>query len=602
MAAVRRFPWVLVVVILLVAVAAAGTWWFLLRPDPAAEFADRPVHTVSRGPLRISVLESGSIEALRSQTITSRVEGRAAILYIIPEGTVITPEDVQQERLLVQLDVAELEEKLNAQKIDLASAVASYENAVSTLDIQRQQNASELRKAGLEVRFARLDLERYVGKKLADELLDSCNPAETDSPLPVGAAVATDGGSGGSDDIPAPVIGTVAPEGLILECLQSDHLAGEALQTLRLLDTDISLAEEELRRAEVKRDWSTRLLDKGYVSREEEEADRIALERRRIELDRAKTARDQYVTYDFRKEVEQLLSNLIEAEAQSDRTAKSARSSEAREAANVRSRKEQQDLKADRFKKLQEQIEVAQIHATQPGLVVYASSRRQRRWRSDDAIQEGTIVQERQPIIEIPDLSSLGVKVSVHESVVEKVREGQSVHVVVDAFKDRAIPGTVVSVARLPDPPDSWLNPDLKVYSTEMSLDDVPPGLRPGMSAKVEILVADLPDVVAVPVQAIAGTADRPAVQVVQPDGTTASRTVVLGMSNDVMVEIKEGLKEGETILLAPHRTSRLGSGSRRPDLGAKKDEGVGGGVMAPRPSPTGGGGAGGGGRNRSGR
>ena len=66
------------------------------------------------------------------------------------------------------------------------------------------------------------------------------------------------------------------------------------------------------------------------VDVEEEEADRIALERRRIELDRARIAREQFAKYDFPKEVEKLLSNLVEAEDRLSRTRKRTASAEAK--------------------------------------------------------------------------------------------------------------------------------------------------------------------------------------------------------------------------------------------------------------------------------
>ncbi len=613
----RRGPWVLLLVVLLL---GGGIWWWLAgRADTGA--SGPPVAEVERGRLRVTVLESGSVEALKSQTITSRVEGNAAILFIVPEGTILTDQDVAEHRLLVQLDAANTVDQLNRQKIDLAQATAARKNAEASLDITQQQNASEIRKAQLEVRFARLDLERYVGKDLSGDLLSAAAlpvdlppddapeagvsvpptaPAqaptarhEPTAPAPAGAGdggPVSAGGSDGDDASPPAAAPTVPPtaaamaaaeqpdplEGRIARLLDDPRLEGEALQTIRKLDSDISIADEEFRRAQVKLDWTGRLLEKGYVSREDEEADRIALERWRIDLDRARTARDQYVTYDFRKETERLLSNLVEAEAQLARTLKSARSSEERELAEVRSRTEQEQLQSERFQRLQRQVAAATIRATEPGLVVYASSQRHSRWGNDNPIREGVLVQERQPLIEIPDLASLGVKVSIHESVVERVQEGQPATVLVDAFPDRPIPGVVKTVARLPDPPDSWLNPDLKVYSTEIQLDAVPPTLRPGMSAKVEILVADIEDAVSVPVQAVAGTADRPVVYVSEGPGEPTPRPVRLGLSNDLVVQILDGVEPGEHVLLAPPHAGRMSSGTHgRAPSGARTRRGA---------------------------
>ena len=100
-----------------------------------------------------------------------------------------------------------------------------------------------------------------------------------------------------------------------------------------------------------------------------------------------------------------------------------------------------------------------------------------------------------------------------------------------------------------------WLSSDVKVYATKVKIDDSLPGLKPGMSAEVTITIGDvLEHVLTVPVQAIVGSADlgkhRKCV-VMTPQGPQ-ERDIVVGMSNDKMAEIKEGLKEGDDVVLNP--------------------------------------------------
>jgi multidrug resistance efflux pump len=530
--------------------AGLGGWYFFVREEEVLD-GDVPLYTVRRGPLRATVLEGGNLEALTSHTVVSMVEGRPTIQFIVEEGSVVTAEDVEQGRVLVRLDSAELEEKIERQKIDVAQARSSHENAVSNLEIQRQQNASDIRKAELDVRFARLDLARYVGRDLVEELLTVQHADEPDAPTTPDETPRSSG-----------VTASMGLRRLIQTLLRNERLEGEAMQTIRLLDSDISLAEEEFTRAQVEYDWSTRLREKGFVSRDEEEADRLALERRRIELDRARTAQAQFAQYDFPKQVEQLLSNLLEAEDRLSRTMKRARSAETTAETDVESRTEQRTLQEARLVKLQKQLEACVIRADRPGLVVYASSGRRGRRDRGERIQEGTSVQERQAIIEIPDMTQLGVRADIHESVVERVQVGQTVTAIVDALPDQPLPGRVASVAPLPNPAESWFNPDRKVYATTITLDDVPPSVRPGMSVQVEILVAEVADVVLLPVQAVAGTADRPVAYLA--DGT--QRPLALGLTNDRFVEVQDGLDVGDEVLLAPPRSHRFASGRGKTD------------------------------------
>ncbi|MHC5009686.1 MAG: efflux RND transporter periplasmic adaptor subunit [Planctomycetota bacterium] len=543
MAPVKRSKLPLLLTLLLI--AGAGIAYLVFFRGGTEEQAELGLWRVAPGHMRVTVLEGGSLEAMESVTVASEVEGQAAILKIVEEGRIISAEDVANGLVLVRLDDSEITDRLERQKIERAAAEAALENAVNNLEIQREQNASDIRKAELDVRFARLDLERYVGKRETQRLLEAYGTAEA---LEGRSIPETAEGADGE---------TTGLRRILITLLESEELEGESLQMIRLLDTDIQLAEEELRRAEVKLDWTRRLVAKGYVSREDEEADRIAVSRLGIERERAITARQQYADYDFAKEVEQLLSSLVEAREHLDRTRKRARAAEAMAEADVRSRTEQAQLQESRVLKYEQQKAACIIRAPQEGLVVYASSGRRSRWGSGDRIQEGTTVRERQPIIRIPDLSSIGVKVDVHESMVERVEEGQPVTVVVDALPDVPLKGEVTQVARLPNPSDSWLNPDLKVYATEISLDGVPEGLRPGMSAQVEIGVAELHDVLKVPVQAIAGSAERPVVWIADGE-ELAERPVRLGASNDRYVQILDGLYGGEQVLLAPPRPDRL--------------------------------------------
>ena len=79
---------------------------------------------VARGPLRISVTEGGSLQSLKSVTITSEVEGETKIAGIVPEGTVVTADDVAKGRVLIELDSSEIRNKLNRQEIAVSDAAA----------------------------------------------------------------------------------------------------------------------------------------------------------------------------------------------------------------------------------------------------------------------------------------------------------------------------------------------------------------------------------------------------------------------------------------------------------------------------------------------
>lgn len=516
--------------VLVVLAAAGGAGWWFLGPDAKSTDAV-PTFKVVRGPLRISVTEGGSLQSLKSAVIESEVEGSTKIVAIIPEGASITADDVAKGRMLVELDSSEIRTKLNRQEISVSDALASLAQSTGALDIQLNKNASDIRKADLDVRFARLDLDKYLGAAVAEKALASKND-EGRRVLPDVTALAADAA-----------------------------LEGEALQEERKLKSEIDLSDEEVSRARDKLAGTEKLLSKGYVSQDERVADRLALKRQEVALDQAKTALSLFLTYAFPKQVEKLWSDLLEAEETLGRVRKQADSSRNQAAADRKGKEEKLRLEKDQFEKLERQLAACVIKATTPGLVVYASSEDRGDWREGQPIQAGTSVREREAIISIPDPKRMGVKVNVHESALDKVKVGQAVVVIVDAFADRPLAGHIERLATLPSGANRWQNPDLKLYPTDIVLDDPPANLRPGMSARVEILVKDLESTLAVPVQAIGYAGGKPAIWV--RSGTAFSpRPVKLGLANDRFTEVLDGVADGDVVSLAPPKESKSAGGS----------------------------------------
>ena len=126
-----------------------------------------------RGNLDITVLEGGSLEALQSQEIRSRVKGREGvkILSIVEEGYRVTPEDVTAGKILVELDTSQLiDEQLN-QEIAVETAEASYIERKAEYEIQLNQNMTDLNDARQGMRFAKLDFEKFLGENIVSQIV-----------------------------------------------------------------------------------------------------------------------------------------------------------------------------------------------------------------------------------------------------------------------------------------------------------------------------------------------------------------------------------------------------------------------------------------------
>ena len=140
----------------------------------------------------------------------------------------------------------------------------------------------------------------------------------------------------------------------------------------------------------------------------------------------------------------------------------------------------------------------------------------------------------------------MGSEMCIREQAV-----GQQASVAIDAFPDERLTGVVTKVAVVADSGNSFMNPDLKVYPTTIKIDGIHDWLRPGMSAEVEILVNSLEDVVYVPLQSVTYAGNERVVYV-NNGGRTERREVEVGTFSESFIQIREGLTEGEEVLLLP--------------------------------------------------
>lgn len=475
--------------------------------------------TAVKSDLKISVTENGDIMALNSKDIKSEVEGRTNIIKIVDEGTVIKPEDVN-EMVLVELDSSEIKTRLNEREAAFLSSEASYADAKEALDIQIKQNESDIQADTTSVRFALMDLKKYLGEKIVNDFIADVND-----------------------------INDISAE--IAKMVDNPKLGGDASQKLKQYKDEILLAKAKHKRAVDKYEWTLKLEKKEYVSKNELEGDKLEADSLLIQKDKAQLTLELFKLYEFPKEAEQKYRDYEESQRKLDRTIAKARSILAQKKARLKSSESTYLLQKERFEKLQKQLAACIIKAPAPGQVVYSSSSDSWR-RRNRPIEEGAEIYERQAIITIPDPSVMKVEVKVPETWIDKVQPEQNAIINITAFPDREFTGKVLKKAPLADQ-DRWLNPDLKVYRTDVSIEGNYDSLKTGMTAKVEIIIEILKDVINIPIQCVISDGDEKFCYV-RNGSNPQKRKVTTGAFNDNFVEIKTGLKSNEKVLLNPPR------------------------------------------------
>ncbi|MEQ1903520.1 MAG: efflux RND transporter periplasmic adaptor subunit [Pirellulaceae bacterium] len=192
-----------------------------------------------------------------------------------------------------------------------------------------------------------------------------------------------------------------------------------------------------------------------------------------------------------------------------------------------------------------EQKNNCEIKATQEGTVAYAN----REWFDDnDRIREGATVRNQQEVFFLPDMSKMQVKVNLHESVVNKIKSGMRASIRVDSDPDMPFQGKVNFVAELATSSFS----SAKNYEVIVLVDAIPPGLKikPGMTAQVEISIGIYDDMLAIPIGAVTEHFEKSYIYVREGIGAISRRSVTIGRTTHSYVEVVEGLKLGEVVML----------------------------------------------------
>ncbi len=329
---------------------------------------------------------------------------------------------------------------------------------------------------------------------------------------------------------------------------------GAARQNLRKLQDDLTVSTQSYELAKTKYAGTKRLFGENFATKTELDNDELSVKQNEIKLASAQTALNLYIQYEFTRTAEDFLSKYDESLRLLVRARKEAISKMAQSRAQLKSSERRCRIEEEQLTELYDQMSNCVIRAQRPGLVVYGGGE-DRRFGNEEPIREGATVRERQAIITIPDTTKMSVRLKIHESYIKKVKKGLKAKIQVDAFPDQRLEGEVVKVGVLPDSGNRWMNPDLKVYITSVAINGVNDWIKPGMSAKVEILVKTLDDVLYVPLQAVVPINGKH-YAFVETGLRAEQREIEIGEFNDEFIEIKKGLKEGEKVLLrAPEGT-----------------------------------------------
>jgi RND family efflux transporter MFP subunit len=397
---------------------------------------------------------------------------------------------VKKGDVMIVLDSAEIARKLNDAKVLLQKCESDLTRAIEEKAIQEQKNTADLEGAEVERTLAELDLSEYNDGKYPQLLTES--------------------------------------------------------------KTALKMAEIKLKNKLEEKEQTDALYLKGF-----EELARVKLAELNVleaqnELDKKRSDLEVLAKYTYQKESTDRRNKLKQAERKLARTKKENASNSAQKEANVSAAVEAQKAQKYLVEHLEKQLAFCEIKAPSDGMVVYGSTGQQWYYR-ERPIQAGAQVNQQELLLRLPDTGKMKAVVKVPESWIGKLKvdEKNPVMATVEIVGvPRPVTARVTSVSVMADNSQRWFNPDARDYPVELTLDETPPGLKPGASAKAEINIEKLTQVMAVPMNAIYAVGQDKYVFVKDLLRGVRPEKVTLGQSNDTHVEVKGGLASGQDVLL----------------------------------------------------
>jgi multidrug efflux pump subunit AcrA (membrane-fusion protein) len=467
------------------------TTYLILARHPA--HSDLETYLVHYDTVQPTVVVRGDVESSETDDIVCRVRSWSGAST--PATTVKWIIDngtrVKRGQLLVELDDSGLRERLKEKSVLLEQARADLVYSSENQKIVDSQNRIDLEAARGAAQLADLDLQKYV--------------------------------------------------------------RGEYHQAEQDLQGRLSLAESDLEMWRDRVAWTERMVKKGFLSPGQSRAEEAHLESARLDLDKLREELRVLEHYSKTRTVKDLGSKLVVARDEVQRTMVQSHAKSAQAAADQLSKLRIFQNRLRQVHDLEHDIAQCTILAPHDGLVVYAISSQARSGFASSLIAQGEPVREGQRLMYLPNLAKMQVEVGVHEALVAQVHAGQRATVHVDAFPDRVWKAHVRRVAAFASI-ENW-SQDLRVFRTQVVIDEPTEDLKPDMSAEVTISTGQpLEHVLTVPVEALVHSplhGHHCTSFAMTPDGPE-ERDVVVSMHTDELAVVQSGLAEGEDIVLHP--------------------------------------------------
>ncbi len=486
--------------------------------------------SVYEGDLAVNIVETGTVDAVKSVEVKGRVTGRLSKLFVeegdhVKQGDLIAIIDPKETRLMLQQNEAQLRGAKSATEKTAISIIQSRLQAQAALE-QAQAKVAQLRLAlkiqprltSSAIKQAQMNLNTALEEK--KRLLQSAHPIQ------LASAIST------LNEANANLANAKSDYARQIELEKKGYVSGKVVENAKLV---LDLARTRLDSAKINRDR----IDGEFKSELAKADEQIEQSRAALDTANANSIQDEVKRHDYQS----ALADLERAKA-GLRDPDVMTKSRDQEMATV---SQLQSVVSD----AQRQLSETEIRAPITGIVTKKGLQVGELATGLSQFSSGTT------IVKIEDRTAMRVKLDVNEIDVAKMTLGMSAQVDVDAIPAKPFHGIVKKIAPASKDASSSTgaaastSSDAVVkYEVEILLNDAVPELRSGMSAKCTMNVLKRTNVLLLPLEYVGKDGKKQFVEIpTKKEGGTPERVYIqTGAHSGSEVEILSGVKKGTTV------------------------------------------------------
>ncbi len=394
--------------------------------------------------------------------------------------------EVKEDDVVCKLDASQVNTRLEQVKINILTTEANLKRARTELEIQTVEKAAAEHKAQVAIDKARMEIEKYRD--------------------------------------------------------------GEAPQARRKLEVSLKDAESKFGRMRKNLEDSKKLLLQNYIKKSELEDHELAFESASVQLESAKTDLELFDKYTFPMTRTDHDTKLADALREIDNAKKRGEATLGEKSVAVQQAEKHLQAEQQQRKEREEDLSNMTMKAPCPGIVVYGNPHE---YWNRERIKVGNQIYEGQTVLTIPDLREMSVKLFIHEADISKLKVGLKAVVTTDSYPGMQLAGEVTKIATVANGNSEYGgSSEVKMFDVAVTLKTPDLQLRPGISAKVEIHVDVREKALYVPLQSVFAEEGEHFCHVQAVGKSPKKCKITIGTSNDNYLEVLDGLRDGDLVLL----------------------------------------------------